>query len=226
GDIKGFSASITTDHLATYLTKDWLSDEHENQMLYLLQQEVLRERREDGIIVCDTFFMKRLVDLHQNADGPNHYATAANYAWLREKGQVLAIGVLEMLVTIANIGNNHWIALIIDFKNSRFLYGDSMGGTVDEDIQEALTWWIHHHTGKHFMKNYMPITHQQDGHSCGILAWAALAVFLFPETYSLMDPGVVADERLRMFLRVSDRHNEQSFEATAAGYAFTFPSPD
>ena len=43
-NIQGFSASITTDHLATYLTRDWFSDEHENQMLYLLRQEVRRER--------------------------------------------------------------------------------------------------------------------------------------------------------------------------------------
>ena len=51
-------------------------------MLDLLQQEVSRERRKDGISVCDTFFMKRLIDLQQDEDGPDHYATGANYAWL------------------------------------------------------------------------------------------------------------------------------------------------
>jgi len=119
-NIQGFSASITTDHLATYLTKDWFSDEHKNQMLYLLQQEVRRERRDDRIDACDTFFIKRLVDLHQDADGPERYATAAAYAWLQAKGQELATEVLEMLATITNIGNNHWVALVIDFKNSKF----------------------------------------------------------------------------------------------------------
>lgn len=112
-----------------------------------------------------------------------------------------------MLAMIANIGNSHWIALVIDFKNSRILYGDSMGGTIDEGINDALTWWIGHHTGKDFVQSYLPITRQQDGYSCGILAWFALAVFLLPESYSLPEARVVADERLRMFLRVSDRHN-------------------
>jgi len=84
GNINRFSASISTDHLATYLTKDWFSDEHENQMLYLLKQEVLREKRDNGIDVCDSFFMKRLIDLLQDVGRSNRYATAANYAWLRE----------------------------------------------------------------------------------------------------------------------------------------------
>ncbi|KDR65394.1 hypothetical protein GALMADRAFT_26651, partial [Galerina marginata CBS 339.88] len=225
GDINGFSASISTDHLTTYLTKEWLSDEHENQMLYLIQQEVSRERRDDGINVCDTFFIKRLTDLLQDANGPNQYTTATEYAWLRERGQEFATGVLDTMVTIANIGDNHWIALVVDFKASKILYGDSMGGTIDEGIEEALTWWIGQHTGKRFTTAFLPITRQRDGHSCGILAWMALAVYLFPEKYSLVDASAVADERLKMFLRVSERHNEKSFDATAEGYAFTFQAP-
>jgi len=94
-------------------------------MLYLLQRDVSRERRDDGIDVCDTFFVKRLIDLQKDTSGPKRYATAANYAWLREKGQELATGVLEMLVTIANIGDDHWIALILDFKASRILVDSS-----------------------------------------------------------------------------------------------------
>jgi len=66
-------------------------------MLYLLQRDVSRERRDDGIDVCDTFFVKRLIDLQKDTSGPKRYATAANYAW---------------------IGDDHWIALILDFKAS------------------------------------------------------------------------------------------------------------
>ena len=198
-DISGFPAAITTDHLATYLTKNWLSDEHENQMLHLLRREVLSKRREDRISISDTSFMKKLIDVHQMVDRTEHYATARNYAWIQEKGQELATSILDMFITITNVRENHWVALVIDFKSSRILYGDSMGGTIDEDIKNALTWWIHHHTSRHFTSSYLPITRQRDGHSCGILAWIALATFLFPKTYSLMDAGAVADERLRMF---------------------------
>ena len=81
-NIKGFLASISTNNLATYLTKDWFTDEHKNQMLYLLKQEVSRERRDDRIDICETFFMKRLIDLLWDAGEPNQYTIAANYAWL------------------------------------------------------------------------------------------------------------------------------------------------
>ena len=145
------------------------------------------------------------------------------------------------MVTLANIGGNHWIALILDFKASRILYGDSMGGTIDEGIEEALNWWISQHMGTQFTTSYLPITRQRDGHSCGILVWKALAAYLFPARYSLADGGAVGDERLKMLLRVLDRHNEkvmcgyiskslilkrnQSFDATAEGYMFTFEAP-
>jgi hypothetical protein len=89
------------------------------------------------------------------------------------------------------------------------MYGDSMGGTINEDVETALTWWIQQHTRRQFTKSYFPITCQCDGYSCGILAWNVLAVFLLPETYSLVDAGKVGDERLRMFLQISDRHNSK-----------------
>lgn len=48
-------------------------------MLYLLKQEVLREKRNNRIDVCNTFFMKRLIDLLRDVSRSNQYATAANY---------------------------------------------------------------------------------------------------------------------------------------------------
>lgn len=204
GDIKGFFATISTDHLSTYLTKKWLSDEHENQLLYLLRQQVWRRRGEDGIDVTDTYFIKRLTEIEED-----EYATHPGYAWIRKKGQELATGVQDMLITIANVNNNHWVAVVVDFKESNIQYGDSMGGTIDGDLEAVLIWWIHHHTGRTFTTSYLPITRQQDGHSCGILAWNALVVHLFPMENPLADVRAVADERLKAFLQISHRHNEK-----------------
>lgn len=206
GVIKGFPASITTDHLSHYLTKDWLTDEHENQMLYLLQQEAWRKRPSDGIEVVDTFFMEKLSEIYKEED---NYATKSAYAWIRKIGQDLATGVQQTLVTIANINKNHWVAIVVDFERSKIRYADSMARTIHEDVERVLTWWINHHTGWHFTTSYLPITRQRDGHSCGVLAWNALAVHLFPETYSLPDAKAVGDERLKMFLQICNRHNEK-----------------
>ena len=200
-DIKGFWASITTDYLAPYFTKEWFSDEQENQMLYLLQQQVLRERGGDGINVTDTFFLQRLTEVFWEKE---EYAMKPTYAWIQKKGQELSTGVYETLATITNIDKNHWVAVVLDFKGSRIRYGDSMGGSINEDLEAVLTWWTHQHTGRHFMTSYLPITRQRDGHSCGILAWNALAVHILPTTYSLMDTKAVAAERLRMFLQIAN----------------------
>ena len=80
GNINRFLASISTDHLATYLTKDWFSDEHENQMLDLLKQEVSRERRVDGIDICDTLFMKLLTYCGMQVDPTNMLQPLTMYA--------------------------------------------------------------------------------------------------------------------------------------------------
>jgi Ulp1 family protease len=206
GDIKGSFATISTDHLSTYLTKKWLSDEHENQLLYLLRQQVWRKRGEDGIDVTDTYFIKKLTEIYREKD---EYATRPGYAWIRKKGQDLATGVQDMLITIANVKDNHWVAVVLDFKESNIRYGDSMGGTIDGDLKVVLTWWIHHHTGEFFTTSYLPITRQQDSHSCGILAWNSLVVHLFPMENPLADVQAVADERLKAFLQISHRHNEK-----------------
>jgi hypothetical protein len=42
--IKGFPVKIPLEDLTSYLTQKWLSDEHENQMLHLLQKEVHQEK--------------------------------------------------------------------------------------------------------------------------------------------------------------------------------------
>jgi hypothetical protein len=108
-------------------------------MLHLLRQEVLSKRREDEISISDTPFVKILIDIHQIVNRIEHYATACNYTWIQEKGQELATSILDILIMITNIRENHWVALVVDFKSSRILYGDSMGGTIDEDIENALT---------------------------------------------------------------------------------------
>jgi hypothetical protein len=39
-NIKGFPVQLPPEHLTSYLTQKWLLDEHENEMLHLLQEEL------------------------------------------------------------------------------------------------------------------------------------------------------------------------------------------
>jgi hypothetical protein len=211
--VQGFPGTVSVDCLAAYMTKEWLTDEHENQMLHLLGLELARggEGDSEGIYIAETFFMPLLIGAYKKSDRINQYATASSYDWLRTKGQEFGTGILDKLATIANVGGNHWVAVVIDFRLSQILYGDSLGGTITEEIETVLIWWIHHHTGQQFTTNRLPITCQQDGYSCGMMAWNAVATNVLPKNYTLMksDRDGVADERLKMFLRVSERHNDK-----------------
>ena len=156
--IKGFPGTALMDCLTTYLTKDWLTDEHEDQMLYLLERELTRSRKDDRTHIANAFFITRLVEIYKDPNRTNHYATSEGLAWLRKKGQDFGTGTLEKLVTIANVGRNHWVAVEVDFECSKILYGDSLGGKINEEIETALTWWLHQHSAKHFTTGLLPIT--------------------------------------------------------------------
>ena len=78
--VQGFSGSVSIECLAAYMTKEWLTDEHENQMLHLLRLELARggEGEARGIYIADTTFMPSLIGVHKNPDQDIQYATAKN----------------------------------------------------------------------------------------------------------------------------------------------------
>lgn len=209
--VQGFPGTVGVEYLAAYMTKNWLTDEHENQMLHLLGRELARssEHGSKGIYIADTFFIPTLIRVYEKPNRDDQYATTSSCNWLRRKGQEFGTGALDKLATIANVGGNHWVAVVIDFRLSQILYGDSLGGTITVEIETVLNWWAYHHTSEQFMTKRLPITRQRDGYSCGILAWNAVATEVLPKNYKLMKSDGVADERLKMFLRVLECHNDK-----------------
>jgi hypothetical protein len=202
--IIGFHVKLPPEHLTSYLTRNWLTDKHENEMLHLLQNELTLRNPKSSTNVTYTYFFQVLSQLHR--DGT--YDEDKGAAWVRRQSEELATGVYDIFATIVNLDNNHWVPIVVDFKASKILYGDSMGGAIDDNVEEILTWWTYHHTGVTFTKTYLPITRQRDGFSCGLLAWNALAAYLLPDIYSLVNASDVAKERLKMFLRVVEQHHK------------------
>jgi Ulp1 protease family, C-terminal catalytic domain len=162
--IKGFPAKTPPELLTSYLTQCWLTDEHETQMLHLLQKELTLRNPESNTDIPDIFFFNILSQFHRD----NTYDEFEGAAWIRRKGEEFATGVYDVLATITHINANHWVPIVVDFRASKILYGDSLGGAIDEDVEEVLTWWTYHHTGVTFTKTYLPITRQRDGFSCGL----------------------------------------------------------
>lgn len=141
--------------------------------------------------IAGTFFVTRLLEIYRHPERDEYYATAKCNAWLRRRGQELGTGVLEKLVAIVNLDQNHWVSVVIDVPSSRIL------------------WWTNHHTATNFQMHNLAITRQEDRYSCGMLAWNAIAAHVLPKTYSLVNSRAVVDERLKMLLRVVERHNEK-----------------
>ncbi|KIL67421.1 hypothetical protein M378DRAFT_74122, partial [Amanita muscaria Koide BX008] len=220
GKIRGFSTSVGTEYLAAYATTEWLNDEHITHMLDLLRCDVIREGLSESVEVESVWFLLKLKEGYSDQE---KYTSHQSYRWIRRQGQALGTGTCEQLVSIGNDGENHWIALVMDFTRGTVFYGDSLGKKISDHLREMLDWWIHLHTGRHFDYRDLPITQQQDSYSCGLLAWLALAVFLFKGKYRLADPSCVAQERLKVLLRIAEKHHENmDFETSSHGFKFTF----
>lgn len=86
---------------------------------------------------------REIIQIHQN-DGLE-YETSPKYRKLRELGEDIANGGAKQLATVANVGGDHWIALIVDFTSKAVYYFDSLKQPIDSELQEAYDWWIGQH---------------------------------------------------------------------------------
>lgn len=206
GIIQGFEEDEDISYLAKYATKDWLSTAHENQLLDLLRRDVIQHGLASSIEVETAYFGLKVIEAHKNRET---YDTSKSFKAPRALGQALASGERDKLAFIANEGEVHWFAVVIDFIQGEIWHGDSMGGRMSKEWREALEWWTWVHTGVNFAIKNMPVTIQDDGWSCGLLAWNALDHFIFGRLHPLIDASAVADERLRVLLRIIARHHDQ-----------------
>jgi hypothetical protein len=207
GSIHGFKVAIPTSFLSVYGTREWFSDEHEDQMLDLLRREMMESGISSSADIENTQWPVKLRQAYRDQE---QYRTGADYGWLYATGEMLVDGTRDEIGMIANINRNHWVAVSLNFKNRRILYGDSLRDTPNQELIHALKWWMHLHTGHIFTVKDLPISRQKDGYSCELLAWNALMVyFLRSKNYTLMDPKNVDDERLKVLLRIIERHQDQ-----------------
>jgi hypothetical protein len=213
--IQGFSTSVGTEYLTTYATTEWLNDEHITHMLDLLRCDVIREGLSQSVEVESIWFLSKLKEGFRDQE---KYTSHKSYRWIRGQGQALGTGTRGQLVLIGNVGGNHWISLVMDFAQETVFYGDSLGMKISDSLRGVLDWWTHLHTGRFFDYRDLPITRQQDDYSCGLLAWHALAAFLFKGKYTMVDPSCVAQERLKVLLRVAEKHHEHT--VTVQQYCF------
>jgi hypothetical protein len=201
--INGFDNQGQLIQLHTYCSQDWLSSVHIDHMLNLLKNDL-------GIPVNNTIPVQHAWHAQQILAtyyyGTETYLTSKSCYALCKQAQDLAMGIQDMLATVANIDGNHWIALMVDFQKKKVYYRNSLKHAINKEIRAAYDWWLSMHNEDMFEWAQMEITRQQDSYSCRIFAVNALAHALDSRQFNLMNPEAVDAERINILYCVISRH--------------------
>ncbi|THU86592.1 cysteine proteinase, partial [Dendrothele bispora CBS 962.96] len=214
GYINGFPIHVDISYLGGFLGPRWLSTEQLNMVMHLIHLELVKKGCNDVKIIKETtMFHQKLLEAYHaqrtSIDALDTYTNANHYRWIRDSCQALQTGQYEQLAFLVNLNDNHWVSVVINGHTDTIFYGDSLGSDVDPTLRDALRWWTHLHTGRDFVFEELPITRQTDGHSCGLMACNAIEAWVLHKPAIYIDPDCALEERLRMFVRIVQRHFEE-----------------
>jgi hypothetical protein len=186
-------------------------------MLDLLHRDLLCDRsQQNNIKIKTTHFIENVTEAFLNQD-KGMYQTR-RFQHIHKQGECLVSGVHTSLGFTANCNSNHWVAVILESRTKKILYRDSLGKAMSRELQAILRWWTNEHTETQFTVDKLPITHQIDTISCGLLAWNALAHFSLPQKYLLISPTRVAAEQLQMLLCICSHHQDSICDSQSVGF--------
>ncbi|KAJ7926601.1 hypothetical protein B0H13DRAFT_2265856 [Mycena leptocephala] len=216
----GFDNKTSIVDLALYTGRDWFTDTQQSHMLDLLRSDILAN---DGALEDEIPEIWAVESIKLALKYRHEYNNPERHQRARTLGNTLASGLKKRIGMMGNISNKHWISTVVDARQARILYGDSY---------------------KNFTWGRLPISRQHDGFNCGLLAHNSLGHHFLPKKYPLIETATnapVADARLRVMLRVVNRHldicNEmaiddalsspapESLEVSGHGFEFTFRVP-
>ena len=143
--LQGFPGNPSVETLATYMIpNEWLTDEHEAQLLELLKRDLQQMPQKEGTNIEDVFFVSLICNAYKERED---YLNQ-RWDWIRETGDKYANGTWKEAATITITNGNHWVPIVIDFENASVRHGDSLGGQLSEDKKAAIEWWTLTHSGK------------------------------------------------------------------------------
>ena len=171
-------------------------------MLELLETKVQLECW-SAVEIGSTWFYEKIKSAY---GAPESYTTNTSFRLYHHIGNNLKTGRQDQCGFLVNLNQNHWVAVVLDFRTREIWYGDSLGQQILETVKRVLAWWTCFYSGKQFMHQSLPITIQKDSFSCCLLAWNVLAVFFLGGKEELLDAGNVAEGQLNVLLNVIWRH--------------------
>ena len=170
--------------LARLAPGSWLNDETINLFMRLLQERDTRiHERSDAadFAKCHFFNTFFLTKLYKGADGYDYNAVRrwTMPARLKATGQSRSsILDVDKIIVPVNQSNTHWTVAVVDLRNERLEYFDSLGGEDDECLAHLAQYVVDEFQNKraedrpdvlewprHFPKN---IPRQHNGWDCGV----------------------------------------------------------
>ncbi|KAF5328452.1 hypothetical protein D9611_015136 [Ephemerocybe angulata] len=162
--------------LPAYLSKEWLTDEHVDQMICSLTEN-LQDR---STLLVDTVYSRLISRAYETKT----YQPSNPNDVLSRFGS--KISEASGLGGIFHSHGNHWVAAVVIPSEGRILFGDPAGGKPDPSIAEPLVWFcqqndLHTPPIDEFIYETLPCPIQDlsiDSWNCAIFSQNALAHYL------------------------------------------------
>ncbi|KZS86416.1 hypothetical protein SISNIDRAFT_420937 [Sistotremastrum niveocremeum HHB9708] len=208
--------------LTKFLSRDWLEGDHINLMLDQLRESLTDRRARAADLdfkIATIANTMSLVSAFENQD-ERDYMTYSGFRQLRTLGCLMVSGKCAGVGMIMNINGNHWVAMVVDAHRRSIRYGDSFGHPIPDTLLETIHWWIRHHyvTTQDFELTHLPVTHQNDGFSCGMLAMNALSHFMVKDVPLAAAKSVAYGERLRVVANAAAFYIENVSNSALSGH--------
>lgn len=212
--LHGFADGHRIDNLAIFLSHEWLRSSNEDMMLTVLRDQLaLKSNGENAHQIESTTFAQKLLQIFSNPDDlerDKQYNSAGE--WFRRTGGRIEQGRVKSVAFIFNVklqtgGYTHWVAMVINFASAQILYGDSLQASAPSNLLVAVQRWLAKHTDISFTVQTLPTPHQNDGHSCGLLAVLALGHYYVRDSYAHINARDGDELRLQMLIPILEKHN-------------------
>lgn len=205
-----FSTACQTIYMATYCSTRYLSDEHIDQMLAVVLDDVRRIRPADTTLtILPMVYTQKIMTTFRNG---KRYQKRHSETFLHDLGDRLADGTLSTVGCVVHIDGNHWVAVVIDMRAKTLFYGDSLDASSGargykqtlggREVPQALCWWLGQHGISKMDIDRLPTTIQVDGYSCGLMACNAVAHHFLPKQHPKIQPLEARVEKVLMMGRV------------------------
>lgn len=124
----------------------------------------------------------------------------------------ISLGDVDEFCGVMHLPSLHWVSIVINFRQSRILYGDSLGQGMQRREHKACKEWIEHLikrsgvlTGGKITISNLPTGQQLDSNSCGLFALNSIAHHYLNEPLLPSDSTTLACRRMEIALDIINK---------------------